>query len=207
MPRELTRGQRAATEKARSRADQKKLTHRDLAEMVGVTEKSVWAFLNGQSWPRGRNLAGYEDALGLLSGDLSRIADEVDSEVQALHDAEPGERRLLELIQDLRGELDGKPVAQFSESVQRAVHRLAGQLAGLGAEPRVGDNVVLLKPRSVEEITGELDQELKFKHDILVSDTPGAREITEKFHDPKIVRLQAELELARRHGESSVTGS
>lgn len=204
MARDLTRGQRAAADKARQRADEKHLTQKDVAEMIGASEKAVWSFFNGQSWPQGRTFAGYERVLGWPQGHLARVVEQVDGEVQALRDAEPGERRLLELVQELRAELDGTPIDRFSGDVQREVRRLVEQLAGLGAEHH---NVRPIRLRPVALISAELEHEKDLRLDTLQSGVHGAEAIAKSYHDPRIQALMDELDLARRHGESSVTGS
>lgn len=200
----MTRGQRAAARKAQERADAKRFTQAAIAEDTGLSINAVNSFMNGHSWPRGRNLAAYERVLGWPTGHLTRIADQADEEIQAIHEAEPGERRLLGLVQDLRGELDGRPIDQWSLGVQREVQRLVQQLAGLGAEHH---NVRPIRLRPVAVIAAELELERALRLDTLESGVPGAEAIAERHHDPKIQRLAVELDLARRHAESSVTGS
>lgn len=205
MARELTRGQRAAAEKARLRAEENRLTQKDLAEELGLSEKAVWNFLNGKSWPFGRTLAGWERVLGWHQGYLTEIVKRYDSEVQQLDDAAPEERRILELVQELRIALDDLPVVEHSERVRRELSRLTAQLVDLGGGQF--QNVRPLKLRPLAEIDADIERELEFRNDTMTSGVPGAREIVEQVHDPKLAALRAERELTLAHTKSGVTGS
>jgi transcriptional regulator with XRE-family HTH domain len=205
MARKLTRGQRAAAEKARLRAEENRLTQKDLADELGLSEKAVWNFLNGKSWPFGRTLAGWERVLGWHQGYLTEIVKRYDSEVQQLDDAAPEERRILELVQELRIALDDLPVVEHSERVRRELSRLTAQLVDLGGGQF--QNVRPLKLRPLAEIDADIERELEFRNDTMTSGVPGAREIVEQVHDPKLTALRAERELTVAHTQSGVTGS
>lgn len=205
MPRDLTRGQRAAADKARLRAEERRLTQRDLAELLGISEKAVWNFFNQKAWPQGRTLAGYEKALGWVQGHLSEVAARYDSEVQQLDDASPEERRVLELVQALMIALDEVPVSSHSQKVTRGLKRLTAQLIELGGGRF--QNVRPLKLRSLTEIDAEISQEEELRDDTLMSGIPGADAIVEQVHDRKLAALRAEREITVAHTQSSVTGS
>jgi transcriptional regulator with XRE-family HTH domain len=205
MARKLTRGQRAAAEKARLRAEENRLTQKDLADELGLSEKAVWNFLNGKSWPFGRTLAGYERVLGWHQGYLTEIVKRFDSDVQQLDDAAPEERRLLELVQELRIALDDLPVAEHSQAVARELKRLTAQLVDLGGGHY--QNVRPLKLRPLSEIDADIERERELRADTLASGMPGALDIVRDVHDAKIAALEAERELTVAHSRSGVTGS
>lgn len=205
MPRELTRGQRAAADKARLRAEEKRLTQRDLAELLGISEKGVWKFFNHQAWPQGRTLAGYERSLGWMQGYLSEVAARYDADLQVLDDASPEERKILELVQELRLALDEVPVSSHSQKVTRDLRKLTAQLVELGGGRF--QNVRPLKLRPVAEIDAEIERELELRDDTLSSDVPGAQAIVAQVHDPKIAALRAEREITVTHTPSNVAES
>lgn len=205
MARELTRGQRAAAEKARLRADERRLTQKDLADELGLSEKAVWNFLNGKSWPFGRTLASYERVLGWHQGYLSEVVKRYDSEVRLLDDASPEEQRLLELVIQLRLALDEIPVEDHSATVKRELRRLTDQLVDLGGGEY--QNVRPLKLRSLAEIDADIAAEEELRDDTMSSGMPGAREIVEQVHDPKLAALRAERALTETHSRRGVTGS
>jgi transcriptional regulator with XRE-family HTH domain len=204
MPRELTRGQRAAADKARTRAEEKYLSQKDLAQLVGVSEKAVWNFFNGKVWPQGRTLASYERHLGWVSGHLNEVASRYDSDVREISDAEPHEQRILQLVQDLRRELDDQPASQHGATVERELKRLSAQLADLGAGAY--RNVRPLKLRSLGEVDAEIAQETGFRNEALESGSPGSRAVA-AIIDEKIATLKKERELVLAHGQSSVAES
>lgn len=208
MPRNISRGQRIAADTARTRAGEKQLTQAELAELLGMSEKAIWNFFNGKTWPQSRTLVAIERALGWTAGHLAEVASRYDHEVQDLDDTSPTERVILELIQALRMELDGTAASEFGQTVQRDLKRLAAQLVDLGVRVEVPPaNVRPLKLRPVDEIRRDIEHEESLRVDTLSSGVPGAEAIAERIHDPKILAYRAELELAERYGESSVTGS
>lgn len=205
MPKELTRGQKIAVEAARARAQEKRLTQDDIAQLANVSSKTVWNLFNSETWPRNRSLEGIERALGWPVGHLTQLAMRYDEDVQALDDADPSERRLLELVQLLRVELDETQVSSHSQTVVRALKALTAQLIELGgASVR---NVRPLKMRSLEEIDADLEREERHKADTLSSGGVGAQEVVRVIHDPRIALLQKERDLTRSYMQSGVAES
>lgn len=205
MPRELTRGQRAAADKVRLRREERRFSQKELGEEIGISEKAVWNFEHYKAWPQGRTLAGFERALGWVQGHLSEVASRYDADVQHMDDASPEERRILELIHALRLALDEVPVSSHSQKVTRDLKRLTAQLIELGGGRF--QNVRPLKLRSLQEIDVEISQEEELRDDTLMSGIPGAEAIVEQVHDRKLAALRAEREITVAHTQSSVTGS
>jgi hypothetical protein len=136
---------------------------------------------------------------------MSNLANQYDEDIQAIDDAEPHERRLLGLAQQLSIELNETQVSSHSQSVRRTLKALTAQLIELGGgELR---NVRPLKLRSLREIDAEIAREQKNRDETLGSGNLGAQAVVDQVIDPKIEALRAERELAARYAESSVVES
>lgn len=80
MAKELSGGQAAAGRAVRTRRGEKRFTQHDLAELSGVSRRTIQEFESGTRWPQSDTLASLEHALGWHLGYLAEMAASIDAD-------------------------------------------------------------------------------------------------------------------------------